>query len=111
MEMKLEQVPALAMEWRKKKSTKPKSEKIIEFIIKAGGYSSIFLILAILFFILKESFPFLVGRFDFVEFFTSTAWNPASVSNVTYGILALFVGTLLVTVISMFQWFGALLQS
>ena len=101
MEMKLEQAPTLAMEWRKKKSSKPKSERFIEFLIKAGGFSSIFLIAAILFFILKESFPFLVGRFEFKEFFFSISWNPASVSKVTYGILALLVGTMSVTILSM----------
>lgn len=99
--MKLTETAPVSMEWRQKKSTKPKSEKIIEFIIKAGGYSSIVLIAAILFFILKESFPFLVHRFDFSEFFFSTNWNPASVSKISYGVLALFVGTLAVTVISM----------
>jgi phosphate transport system permease protein len=89
------------MEWRHKKSTKPKSERIIEFIIKAGGLSSIVLIIAILFFILKESAPFLMNRFDFKEFFMSTEWYPASVVKVRYGILALLVGTMLVTFISM----------
>lgn len=101
MEMKLTETAPVSMEWRQKKSTKPKTEKIVEFIIKAGGYSSIVLIAAILFFILKESFPFLVHRFDFSEFFFSTNWNPASVSKISYGVLALFVGTLAVTVISM----------
>jgi len=90
-----------AMEWRKKKSSKPMSEKVIEFIIKAGGFSSIVLIIAILFFILKESAPFLISRFDFKEFFFSTEWNPASVVEIKYGVLALLVGTLLVTFISM----------
>jgi len=101
MEMKLTEAAPISMEWRQKKSTKPKSEKIIEFIIRSGGYSSIILIAAILFFILKESFPFLINRFDFSEFFFSTNWNPASVNKVSYGVLALFVGTLAVTVISM----------
>lgn len=101
MEMKLTETAPISMEWRQKKSTKPKSEKIIEFIIRAGGYSSIVLIAAILFFILKESFPFLINRFDFSEFFFSTNWNPASVSKITYGVLALVVGTLCVTIISM----------
>jgi phosphate transport system permease protein len=101
MEMKLTEAAPVSMEWRQKKSTKPRSEKIIEFIIKAGGYSSIVLILAILFFILKESFPFLVNRFDFAEFFLSKNWNPASVQKISYGIVALFVGTAAVTVISM----------
>lgn len=99
--MKMTEAAPVTMEWRQKKSSKPKSERIIEFIIKAGGYSSIVLIAAILFFILKESFPFLVNRFDFSEFFFSTNWNPASVSKISYGVLALFVGTLAVTVISM----------
>ena len=91
----------MAMEWRKQKSAKPKSEKVIEFIIKAGGMSCIVLILAILFFILKESAPFLIERFDFKEFFFSQRWNPASVVKIEYGIVALLVGTLLVTFISM----------
>jgi phosphate transport system permease protein len=101
MDIKLTQTNPVSMEWRHKKSTKPKSERIIEFIIKAGGLSSIVLIIAILFFILKESAPFLMNRLDFKEFFMSTEWYPASVVKVRYGILALLVGTMLVTFISM----------
>jgi phosphate transport system permease protein len=101
MEKKLETTAPLAMEWRQKKSNKPLSERVIEFIIKAAGLSSIVLIIAILFFILKESAPFLVSKFDFKEFFFSTEWYPASVVKVRYGILALLVGTILVTFISM----------
>jgi phosphate transport system permease protein len=102
MEMKItEQAPTHAMEWRKRKSSKPTSEKVIEAIIKLGGFSSIVLIIAILIFILKESAPFLISKFDFSEFFFSTNWNPASVVKIEYGILALLVGTMLVTVISM----------
>jgi phosphate transport system permease protein len=101
MEMKIDKPIKMEMEWRHKKSNKPRSEKILEFIIKAGGISCIILILAILFFILKESAPFLISRFDFKEFFLSTKWNPASVVEIQYGILALLVGTLLVTIISM----------
>ncbi len=101
MEMKITETKPLSMEWRHKKSSKPKSEKIIESIIKVGGFSSIVLIIAILFFIVKESAPFLISRFDFNEFFLSTQWNPASVVEVKYGVLALLVGTLMVTFISM----------
>jgi phosphate transport system permease protein len=101
MDIKLTQTNSVSMEWRHKKSTKPKSERIIEFIIKSGGLSSIVLIIAILFFILKESAPFLMNRLDFKEFFMSTEWYPASVVKVRYGILALLVGTMLVTFISM----------
>lgn len=101
MEMKVANTPELAMEWRHKKKNKPLKEKIIEGIIRFGGLSSIIFILAILFFILKESFPFLISKFDFKEFFFSTEWYPASVVKIRYGISALLVGTLLVTIISM----------
>jgi phosphate transport system permease protein len=100
METKNE-IKSFSQEWRKNKSTKPISEKIVEGIIKAAGYSSIILILGILFFILKESAPFLIKRFDFSEFFFSTRWNPASVVKIEYGVLALLVGTLMVTALSM----------
>lgn len=99
--MKISETVELAMDWRNKKSKKPTSERVVEFIIKAGGFSSIFLIAAILFFILKESFPFLVGSFSFTEFFFSEEWNPASVEKITYGSLALIAGTIMVTVLSM----------
>ncbi len=69
----------------------------MESIIKGAGYSSIILILGILFFILKESAPFLMGNFEFSEFFFSTRWNPASVVKIEYGTVALIVGTLMVT--------------
>lgn len=101
MEMKETLTTPMAMEWRHKKSSKPRSEKIIEFIIRVGGLSSIVLIMAILFFILKESAPFLIERFDFKEFFFSTRWNPASVVKIEYGVVALLVGTLMVTILSM----------
>ena len=101
MEMKITKANPALMEWRQKKGRKPLAEKIIETAIKTGGLSSIVLIGAILFFILKESYPFLVGAFDFKEFFFSEEWNPASVVKIRYGILALLVGTLLVTFISM----------
>jgi phosphate transport system permease protein len=88
-------------QWRKVKPTKPLSEKIIELLIKFGGYSSIIFIIAIFIFILKESFPFLMGSFKFNEFFFSTEWYPASVEKIRYGTLALLVGTVMVTALSM----------
>lgn len=101
METKVSETTPLAMEWRQKKGSKPASEKIIETLIKVGGLSSVVLIAGILFFILKESFPFLVGAFDFKEFFFSTEWYPASVVKIRYGIVALLAGTVMVTVLSM----------
>lgn len=101
MEMKVTETTEFAMEWRQKKGRKPLSERFIESLIKIAGLSSIVLIAAILVFILKEAYPFLLGAFDFREFFGSTEWYPASVVKVRYGILALLVGTVMVTVLSM----------
>lgn len=101
METKVSETAPLAMEWRQKKGSKPLSERIVETLIKVGGMSSVVLIAGILFFILKESFPFLVGAFDFKEFFFSTEWYPASVVKIRYGIVALLAGTVMVTVLSM----------
>ena len=101
MEIKIIKTPELAMEWRQKKGQRPLSDRLIEAIIKFAGLSSIILIAGIFFFIVKEAYPFLAGAFNFKEFFGSTEWYPASVVKIRYGILALFVGTLLVTFISM----------
>ena len=87
---------------KKNKGEKPLSEKLIEGFIHLAGISSIIFILAILIFILKEAYPFLIGNFNFKEFFFSSEWYPASVVKIRYGTLALFVGTLMVTVLSMF---------
>lgn len=91
----------LKINWRHKKNSKAFNERLIEGAIYLGGISSIVLIAGILFFILKESLPFIISRFDFQEFFFSTEWNPASVEKITYGTLALIAGTILVTSISM----------
>ncbi|MFY7993611.1 MAG: phosphate ABC transporter permease subunit PstC [Bacteriovoracaceae bacterium] len=96
-----EKIKMDAFSWKKSKRTKPLSEKLIEGFIHLAGISSIIFILAILIFILKEAYPFLIGNFNFKEFFFSTDWYPASVVQIRYGTLALFVGTLMVTVLSM----------
>lgn len=83
------------------RSARPVSERIVEGLIKAGGMSGIVFIAGILLFIVKESWGFLVGRLNVVEFFTSGNWAPASVHNIQYGTLALMAGTLSVTVVSM----------
>ncbi len=86
---------------RSKRSVRPRSERVIEGLIKAGGMSSILFIAGILLFILKESSGYIFGSFNFVEFFTSGEWNPASVEKIEYGTLALLAGTLSVTMLSM----------
>jgi phosphate transport system permease protein len=96
-----EKIKMETISWKKSKGSKPLSEKIIEGFIRLAGISSILFILAILIFILKEAWPFLVGAFNFKEFFFSSEWYPASVVKIRYGTLALMVGTLMVTVLSM----------
>lgn len=80
---------------------RPRGEIIIEGLIKIGGMSGIVFIVAILVFILRESYGFLITTFRPIEFFSSGNWAPASVESVEYGTLALLVGTLSVTVVSM----------
>ncbi len=84
-----------------KTHSRPLGERALEVFIKICGLSSIVFIVAILIFILKESWPFLVGSFNFKEFFTSTEWHPASVVKIRYGTLALLAGTVIITLISM----------
>ena len=56
---------------------------------------------AIFFFVFREAAPVLFGKLNLVEFFTSTDWQPTSDVRPQYGILALLVGTLSVTVLAM----------
>jgi phosphate transport system permease protein len=76
-------------------------ERLFELGIRLGGFSAVVLLFGIVLFVVREAWPFLVGRFDAHEFFTSTEWFPDSVVKVRYGALALFVGTLSVTALAM----------
>ena len=66
-----------------------------------GGVSAIIFIIGIFVFITKEGLPFIFGRFDLAEFFTSPRWRPTSGHNPTYGALALIAGTASVTGLAM----------
>jgi len=76
-------------------------DRLVEVIIFLGGISAIIFTLGIFIFVIKESWPFLVSRFDLREFITSMEWYPASTLEVRYGAKALFVGTFCVTIGSM----------
>ncbi len=76
-------------------------DKFVGGIVTLGGLSAIIFIVGIFVFITKEGMGFIVGRFDFVEFFTSIRWNPTSTSNKTYGALALIAGTASITGVAM----------
>ncbi|MGK2925885.1 MAG: phosphate ABC transporter permease subunit PstC [Lysobacterales bacterium] len=76
-------------------------DKVVQLLVFLGGISAIVFIIGIFVFITKEGFGFLVGEFDFREFFFSPDWRPTSRSRETYGILALIAGTASVTGLAM----------
>ncbi len=76
-------------------------DKLVQIIVFIGGISAIVFIIGIFVFVTKEGLGFLVGEFDFKEFFLSPRWRPTSEWNATYGILALIAGTASVTGLAM----------
>ena len=89
------------------------AEPVIVGLIHLCGWSAIIFVMAIFFFVFKESLPAITGleeevvhteveTLDLVEFTTSPKWIPESAKKPTFGILALMVGTLSVTILSMF---------
>ncbi len=76
-------------------------DKLVQIIVFIGGISAIVFIIGIFVFVTKEGLGFLVGAFDFKEFFLSPRWRPTSEWNTTYGILALIAGTASVTGLAM----------
>ncbi len=78
-----------------------RAEPGIEWLIRLCGWSAILFVFSIFFFVFKEAAPALFGELNLIEFFTSTHWQPSSDVRPQYGILALLVGTLSVTALSM----------
>ena len=64
-------------------------DRVVQVLVFIGGISAIIFIIGIFVFVTKEGFGFLVGPFEFGEFFGSTRWKPTSEWKTTYGILAL----------------------
>ena len=77
------------------------SEPLIEWTIRICGWSAIFFVFAIFFFVFREAAPALFGQLDLQEFFTSIYWRPDSRIRPQFGILALIVGTASVTILAM----------
>ena len=75
-------------------------EPAIEWTIRLCGWSAIFFVFAIFFFVFREGAPFLFGALDLGEFFTSINWRPDSRIREQYGALALIVGTASVTLLA-----------
>lgn len=76
-------------------------DKAVQVVVFIGGISAIVFIFGIFVFITREGMGFIFGRFDVVEFFTSPAWRPTSLTEPTYGALALILGTASVTGLAM----------
>jgi len=76
-------------------------DKLVQLLVFIGGISAIIFIIGIFIFITKEGLGFILGRFDFAEFFTSPYWYPADEDDPEYGILALIAGTASVTGLAM----------
>lgn len=76
-------------------------DKAVQVLVFLGGISAIVFIIGIFVFISKEGLGFLLGDFNFKEFFLSPNWRPTSEGNPTYGILALVAGTASVTGLAM----------
>ena len=77
------------------------SEPVVEWTIRICGWSAIFFVFAIFFFVFREGAPFLFRDLDLGEFFTSVNWRPDSRIRPEYGVLALLVGTFSVTALAM----------
>jgi phosphate transport system permease protein len=72
-----------------------------EGIIRLCGWSAILFVFAIFLFVFLEAWPMLSGGMNWGEVLTSQYWLPTSRENPQYGILALLVGTLSVTLLAM----------
>jgi phosphate transport system permease protein len=75
-------------------------EKIIETFIRLCGISAIVFIFSIFFFVFREALP-IPERVTLQKFLLSTEWYPTSLGNVRFGIGALILGTLAVTITAM----------
>ncbi len=113
-------MPEASPATEKRFSLRRSVQKVVDFtepaivgLIHLCGWSAIIFVMAIFFFVFKESLPAITGieegdavhaevvKLDLVEFATSPKWIPESAKRPTFGILALMVGTLSVTVLSM----------
>ena len=58
-------------------------DKFVQALVFIGGISAIIFIIGIFVFITTEGLGFLVGDFNFKEFFFSPNWRPTSENKVT----------------------------
>ncbi len=77
------------------------TERGIELLIRACGFSAIFFVFAIFVFVVGSGAEFILNRLDFGQFLFSTEWVPTSVGQKRYGTLALTIGSVSVTALAM----------
>lgn len=77
------------------------AEPLIEWAIRLSGWSAIFFVFAILFFVFREAAPVLGHGLSLGEFFTSPNWRPDSRIQPQFGALYLIAGTGAVTLLAM----------
>ena len=75
-------------------------ESAIELVIRICGISAVIFVFGIFYFVFREGAP-LLARLDLGQFLGSKEWYPDSPVNTRYGILALIVGTLSVSLMAM----------
>jgi phosphate transport system permease protein len=75
-------------------------EKVLEFLIRLCGVSAVIFVFAIFFFVFREAVPVL-GKLDIGKFLFTPEWYPTSLGKPRYGVGALIVGTLSVTILAM----------
>lgn len=75
-------------------------ERAVEALIYLCGFSAIIFVFGIFFFVLREGAGFL-PKLKVGEFLFSTQWFPTSQTQPQYGVAALIVGTLSVTLLAM----------
>jgi phosphate transport system permease protein len=76
------------------------AERGIEVFIRLCGFSAIIFVFAIFFFVFREAAPIL-SKLDLQKFLFTPYWYPTSLGQPRYGVLALILGTLSVTGLSM----------
>jgi len=89
------------MEQRAARRLARASESLVEWTIRLCGWSAIFFVFSILFFVVREAAPALREGLRLREFFTSANWRPDSTIQPQFGIVALFLGTVSVTALAM----------
>ncbi len=73
-------------------------EKAIKLVLTGAGSTSVLIVVLIFFFLIKEAAPFAVK--PGLGSLFNTQWYPTSLLKESFGIIPLFMGTLLVTVIA-----------